>query len=289
MEPDGQVVIRKKIGTVFTLAPTVFSAEDQKFIRDWDLTERGLPLELDERITPGNTFRLELPDLPRTKQGQPAGAEIHIPKSFSYPAPVPLAAWIAGGGGGDKVAPAKELVDFDRYVVIALPFPDGSEPAKDWWEKPEGAAACSAYHEAILDEIHRLIPNIDPRLRAVMGYSNGAHTLNHAMAEEWLGYKKSFNVFVTIEGGGDDRQGYDFARGKHYYYAYGDKSPVLDYQVRVLAKLEESRPELLVSKMVDTGHQFPATEKTKVGKWFTEVVEPSLLVDVAEKQARSDC
>src|SRR5690606_32664340 len=109
-------------------------------------------------LTPGTVVTLDFPELGPMHDQKPAACEVHIPASYDPAKPVPLLVWFGGGKGSSSVDGANGLVDFDTFVVAALPYPDGYFPrlaAKDgkvdgYWD----------FHRVMLERIRRLVPNI---------------------------------------------------------------------------------------------------------------------------------
>ncbi len=74
----------------------------------------------------------------------------------------------------------------------------------------------------MIAKLQDMIPNTDPRMRVVVGFSNGAHIIGGCLAQQQEGLYGYFNVYVLIEGGVSDKYNYPSLPGRYYYLAWGD-------------------------------------------------------------------
>ena len=127
------------------------------------------------KVAPGATVRLEFPALPPDRHGQVAACEVRIPAGYDPARKLPLVAWLAGGEGG--TSPAAGFLPPGDFVLVGLPYPKGAaNPAQPNMVGDFGKVW--AYHRAMLEDVHRLLPNLDRRSSILAGFSNGGHAID---------------------------------------------------------------------------------------------------------------
>lgn len=258
------VELRTASGETAILETAAFSSADQTYLKQWE--PAAAP---DERVTPGAKFRLEFDDLPGTANGQSAGCEISIPSTYRADAPVPLLVWISGGKGSDRIGGAADLVDADRFVIIALPFPESVPSVRDAVGKRTVNQVWD-YQRPMLQKVRELIPNLDPEIQIVGGTSNGAHAIGTGFDQDWEGFADGFTGFILHEGGSSPGGDYRSARGKTMLVAYGDKSSALDWQKGFNDRIEHSRPKLDIVEIPGEGHGLGADGRKRIRAWIDE-------------------
>ncbi len=266
-----QVTIKMANGKVFTLDIATLSKADQEFVRSQD--KSSLPVaEPDERIQPGATVKLDFPDLAPDRRDQPAALHLRVPDQYDPAKPTPLIVWLGGGDGGNSADPCAALVDSKQFLMVGLPYPKGADnPAQanmvgefdDIWD----------YHKTMLDEVAKLVPNIDPRVRIIAGFSNGAHAIDGMMSEK--SFREFFKAYVLIDGGTDSGR-YSGMSGTFAYIAWGADSPNAGNAEKVAKSAKRGRMSVESHAMEGVGHAFPAEEKELVKKWIAEKVVPGL-------------
>ncbi len=276
------VTIKMANGKVFTLGIATLSKTDQEFIHSKDSSPSpdtptfGKP---DERIKAGATVKLDFPDLSPDRKDQPAALNMRVPDKYDPNKPVPLIVWLGGGDGGNSAGSCSSLVDQKKFLMVGLPYPKGANNPgqanmvgefEDIW----------AYHQTMLDEITKLVPNIDPKLRIIAGFSNGGHAIDGMMAEKE--FRDFFKVYVLIDGGKDEGR-YSGMAGNFAYVAWGTEGNNNSASAQSVAK-SAKRGKMTVEShgMEGVGHAFPAEEKALVKKWITETVIPGLSPQSAE-------
>jgi hypothetical protein len=191
---------------------------------------------------------------------------------------VPLLVWLAGGDGNDRFNAAMDLVNPEDFVLVGLNYP--ADPVSE----PRIAARTGhidqvwGYEEKMLARLQDMIPNIDPRLRVVVGFSNGAHIIGGCLAQQVEGIEY-FNVYVLIEGGISDKYDYPSLPGRYYYAAWGDTKEGRgnDFGQMLAANARKAQMKVEAHPMPGIGHDFPDFEKVKVKAWLDTVVIPSQL------------
>jgi len=220
------------------------------------------------RVAPDTTLTLEFPGLPPMQDGLPAACEVHIPKSYEAGRPVPLLVWFGGGKGSQHVAGAAGVVDFDRFVVVALPYPGGKLPrlaAQDGdvarhWE----------FQQVMMRKVTELIPNIDPRVRVVAGTSSGAHLIGSGLSLEWPGFVDYFTLFVLHEGGVAASNKYPGAKGRRLLVIWGEESPAFKWQLLFNWRIGRADARVSYRSIPGAGHGLTPRGREMIRTWIEE-------------------
>lgn len=220
------------------------------------------------RAVPGEVTTLEFPELPKMHGELTAACEVSVPKTYMPGKPVPLLVWFTGGKGSHRVAGAGGLVDFDKFLVVALPYPNGHDMRKVI--KEGGMEAVREYHRTMMAKVSELVPDIDPRVRIAAGTSNGAHLIGAALDLEWAEFADYFTLFVLHEGGAAPGTKYAGAKGKRLLVIWGEKSEALRWQL--LFNWRIGQPGALVSyhSVPDAGHGLNARGRGMIRSWIDE-------------------
>ncbi|MEM7012886.1 MAG: hypothetical protein AAF585_15530, partial [Verrucomicrobiota bacterium] len=174
---DDDVTINRA-GREFTLPIAKFSDADQTYIREWAKEQMAKPAAADDMPTPegpkpGETLTFDFPNLAKDFSGNPAKFSAKIPADYDPAKPVGLIVFAGGGKGSSSPSGAAGLTNGD-FVCAGFPYPDnGRNPAQnnmvgsfdEVWD----------YWKPMLAKLEEAVPNIDPRLRIIGGFSNGGH------------------------------------------------------------------------------------------------------------------
>lgn len=306
-----QVTIRIA-GRPFVLPITMFSPEDQKFIREnaggasssalatapapttpaapaltTKLTTPTAKSDVlgakpavagapDERVKPGATFFIEFPKLPVDRHGEPAKIQVRIPSGYDPAKKCPLIIWMGGGDGGNTASTGSLLVDTATFICAGLPFPKGANNPKQS-NMVGDFKRIWKYHKPMLEELNRVVPNIDTRLRIIGGFSNGAHCID-GLLDEAKDYTDWFNCFILVEGGGHasrwPRKDNQFACVLWGETSSGKALNIGENNVH-LAK--RAKMILMSEEMKGVGHEFAAPYIPKVREWIEKTVAPAAL------------
>lgn len=270
----GEDVTIKRDGKDFTLPIAKFSAPDQEYIRTWAEEQATKPAPAPAAAggpKPGETLVFDFPDLVKDFNGEPAKFSAKIPASYDPSKPVGLMVFLGGGNGSSSPGGAQELTK-DDFVCVGLPYPDdGRNPAQanmvgsfdEVWD----------YWKPMLAKLEEAVPNLDPKLRVVGGFSNGGHAIDGLLAEKE--FASAFTAFILIDGGGALGGSYREVKDRHAYIAWGQTSPNLDNSKSVVKRAERARMIVAEHEMEGVGHAFPASEKELVRKWLYETVIPA--------------
>jgi predicted esterase len=133
-----------------------------------------------------------------------------------------------------------------------------------------------AYHRFMLDEIAKVIPNLDRSRSIIAGFSNGGHAIDGMLR---LGAKPRltdhFGIFLFADGGGT---GYTSLgalpdlKGKFAYACWGGEKGSNKPNTSHLPKALKAKGATVVgSEMAGVGHAFDASEHPKVAEWLEKV------------------
>ncbi len=280
MVKGGEVTIRRSDGKDYSLAITLFSPEDQAFLRSWKPAAPAsappstpLPTTAGE-VKPGSTIRLEFPELSRDRADQTAACQVRLPTNYEPTKPFGLVVWLGGGEGGNQ--PNGAFVPEGPFVLAGLPYPKGAN-------NPGQANMVGEYdkvwefHRAMLDRVFQTIPNLKKEWSLIGGFSNGGHSIDGMLRvrDKKGALADYFGAFVIADGGGgyaSEKGNYPSLEGKFAYICWGETSPNAANSEGVGKDFKSRRATTVSSEMAKTGHSFADFEQAKVKEWIRTVV-----------------
>ena len=277
IDVDGADVTIETGGKKFTLPIARFSAADQEFVRKWVAEKAAKPADPPSAAAAdypeaGATLRFTFPELEKDFGGKPAAFTAKVPKGYDPTKPVPLMIFLGGGKGTGSPTYALSVTR-DDFVCAGLPYPDsGRDPRQK--NKVGRYDVVWNYWQPMLAKLKEAIPNLDPNIWIIGGFSNGAHAIDGLLAEEE--FTATFSAFILVEGGGTPGGRFPGAKGKPMYYAWGEKSPMAYWAPTALDRAKGSGMKLHSHEMKGVGHKFPSSEKEAVTSWLYETVLPGL-------------
>lgn len=218
------------------------------------------------RPVAGEVLTLAFPELGPMHDGLPAACEVSVPKDYDPARPSPLLVWFGGGKGSHAVASARGLVDFDRFVVVALPYPEGRLPrlaaeelrVEEHWD----------FHRVMLARVDALLPNLDPALRVAAGTSSGAHYLAYGLDQRWPGFGEAFAAFVLHEGGAAPlSSAIPGARGRRLLVAWGTRSESLWWREWFNDRVAMVGADLTLTPIPGAGHGLDDKGRRVIRAW----------------------
>ena len=236
--------------------------------------EKDIPrTELHTLIVPGAALKFNFPELKVDRRGSLAACNVKLPLNYDKAKPYPLVVWLAGGEGGNQ--PSGSFLPAGEFILVGLPYPKGAN-------NPRQASMVGdygkvwAYHRFMLDEIAKVIPNIDKSYSIIAGFSNGGHSID-GMLRLSGGPKLTeyFGIFIFVEGGGT---GYSSLgelpdlKGKFAYACWGGEKGSNKPDASYLpAALKAKGAKVVGSEMVGVGHGFSESEHRKIAEWLQKV------------------
>ena len=235
----------------------------------------------DPSVKPKAELYLTFPELGQSRSNEPMAMHVRIPENYRPDRPVPLIVWLAGGDGSSWFHEAEQLVNPQDFVMVgmnyplSLPVPMIASPHGEIgriWE----------IQEKMLVKLVQMVPNLDPRLRVVAGFSNGAHTIGGCLGQREASLYGFFNVFVLIEGGDSNVFDYPSLPGRYFYLAWGNGKggDGNDFGLKLTNAAKKAGMNVESHPMEGVGHDFPASEEQKVKAWLRGTVIPVLDPDI---------
>jgi predicted peptidase len=229
--------------------------------------------ELKAQVAPGVTLKFDFPELTVDRKGAPAACHLTLPANYDATKKVPLVVWLAGGEGGNQ--PNKSFLPEGDFVIVGLPYPKGANnPAQA--NMVGDYAKVWAYHRFMLEEIAKVVPNLDRSRSIIAGFSNGGHAID-GMLRLSSGPKLTdfFGIFLFADGGGtaySSKGNLPDLKGKFAYACWGELKGSNKPATSQLPKALKAKGATVVgSEMAGVGHAFAETEKPKVAEWLEKV------------------
>jgi hypothetical protein len=229
--------------------------------------------ELKAQVAPGATLRFDFPELTVDRKGALAACHLTLPANYDTAKKFPLVVWLGGGEGGNQ--PSGAFLPAGDFILVGLPYPKGAnnptqanmvgDYAKVW-----------TFQRFMLDEIAKVVPNIDKSRSIIAGFSNGGHAID-GMLRLSSGPKLTdyFGIFVFADGGGT---GYTSLgaltnlQGKFAYVCWGsEKGSNKRNTSHLPGALKAKGATVVGSEMAGVGHSFGVSEMPKIAEWLERV------------------
>jgi hypothetical protein len=229
--------------------------------------------ELKAKVAPGATLRFDFPELTVDRKGALAACHLKLPADFDTAKKYPLVVWLGGGEGGNQ--PNGSFLPAGDFILVGLPFPKGANNPKQANMVGDYGKVWD-YHRFMLEEIAKVIPNLDRSRSIIAGFSNGAHAMDGMLRlSDRPKLTDYFGVFLFAEGGGT---GYTSLgalpdlKGKFAYACWGgEKGSNKPNTSHLPAALKAKGATVVGSEMAGVGHAFGETEKPKIAEWLEKV------------------
>lgn len=229
--------------------------------------------ELKAQVAPGVSLKFDFPELSVDRRGAPAACHLILPEAYDAAKKYPLVVWLGGGEGGNQ--PSGAFLPAGDFILVGLPYPKGANnPAQASMVGDYGKVW--AYHRFMLDEIAKVVPNLDRPRSIIAGFSNGGHAIDGMLR---LGGSPKltdyFGIFVFADGGGtaySSKGSLPNLAGKFAYACWGSEKGSNKPNTSQLPKALKSKGATVVgSEMAGVGHAFDASEHPKVAAWLEKV------------------
>lgn len=228
-------------------------------------------------LVPGETLTLDFPDMGEMERGQPARCELRIPGNYDPVRPVPLLVWFGGGKGSHKVNGARELVDFDEFLVLALPYPEGRLPRLAVKEGEDAIDAFWEFQRPMLERVIEMVPNISEDVRIAGGSSSGGHLVGSALDRKWRGFCDYFTGYVLHEGGTSPDMEYRGTRSSHrLLVTYGEETPHMEWQRYFMERIGEQSGRFTFLGIPDAKHGLTGKGRGMIREWIETTFEEEL-------------
>ena len=270
-------VRRVSDGRRFTLVLDTLSSEDRVYLRNTYSNSLVKDVEEGDGLSPGAVITLDFPELGAMAKGKPAQCQLSVPKNYDPRRPVPLLVWFSGGAGSHTVGSAKGVVDFDTFLVLTLPYPNGRFPRlavnagdgeiNTFWE----------FQKPMLERVIELVPNISETVRIAGGSSSGGHLVGSALDQRWRGFCDYFTGYVLHEGGHCPDMKYKGARSSHrILVVYGENSTAKEWQKYFMEQFDQARGRIDYIEVPGAGHGLNGAGKQRIRAWIEKTFEGEL-------------
>ncbi len=229
--------------------------------------------ELKAQVAPGASLRFDFPELTVDRRGALSACHVKLPAGYDATKQYPLVVWLGGGEGGNQ--PSGAFLPAGDFIVVGLPYPKGANnPVQTNMVGDYGKVW--TYHRFMLDEIAKVIPNLDKSRSIIAGFSNGGHSID-GMLRLSSGPKLTdyFGIFVFADGGGttySSKGNLPDLKGKFAYACWGSEKGSNKPNTSQLPKALKAKGATVVgSEMAGVGHAFDASEHPKVAEWLEKV------------------
>ena len=236
--------------------------------------EQAIPrTELKALIAPGASLKFDFPELTVDRKGAMAACNVKLPSGYEAGKKYPLVAWLGGGEGGNN--PSGSFLPEGDFILVGLPYPKGANNPKQA-NMVGDYAKVWAYHRFMLEEIAKIIPNLDRSRSIIAGFSNGGHSID-GMLRLSSGPKLTdyFGTFIFADGGGTDyssKGNLPDLKGKFAYACWGSEKGSNKPATSQLPKALKAKGATVVgSEMAGVGHAFDASEHPKIAEWLEKV------------------
>ena len=236
--------------------------------------EKAVPrIELKASVAPGASLKFDFPELTVDRKGAMAACHLTLPASYETGKKYPLVVWLGGGEGGNT--PSKAFLPEGDFIVVGLPYPKGANnPAQA--NMVGDYAKVWAYQRFMLDEIAKVVPNIDKSHSIIAGFSNGGHAIDGMLRlSSGPKFTDYFGVFIFADGGGTtytSKGNLPSLKDKFAYACWGSEKGSNKPATSLLPKALKSKGATVVgSEMTGVGHSFAATEHPKIAEWLAKV------------------
>lgn len=221
-------------------------------------------LALDSRVKPGATFYVDFPSLGKTWAKKDARMGVYIPEDYSEDKSYPIFVWFGGGEGSDSPNPPKKIVGKKGFICVGVPYNSPEDKGKgDWGNTPW------SYYTTMLDELARIVPNINPENRICGGFSSGGAAITSLIGRS-EGFREYFYAFLP-GGAGWPMGGLDKIKGRPMYAFMGKKDSRFGGYVRL--EKEASAAGVDVTFLAfEGGHSMPSKHFGEMTAWIREKV-----------------
>lgn len=228
-------------------------------------------------LVPGETLIMEFPELGTMADGKPAQCELSIPKNFEADKPVPFLVWFSGGKGSHKTSSARGLVDFDTFLVLALPYPNGRLPRLAVDDGEDAINEFWDFQRPMLEQVIELVPNISEEVKIAAGSSSGGHLVGSALDQKWKGFYDYFTGFILHEGGYSPEMKFSGVRSRHHILiAFGENSNTREWQEYFMEHFDRARGRADKIEIPKAGHGLNNEGRQLIREWIDETFEENL-------------
>jgi hypothetical protein len=255
----------------FTLALEDLSEADQRYLKETYSDVAGETPRPADVLTPGQILTLDFPELGEMAKGKPAQCQLSVPKNYDPMRPVPLLVWFSEGSGSSAAKGAQGLVDYDQFLVLALPYPDGRLPRLAVNAGEDEINAFWDFQRPMLQRVIEMVPNISEEVRIAAGSSSGGHLVGSALDQKWKGFCDYFTGFILHEGGHCPDMKFTGTRSSHRILViYGESSTAREWQEYFMECFKKARGRIDYIEVPKAGHGINGEGKALIRGWIQD-------------------
>lgn len=238
----------------------------------------------DQRVKPGADFYVDYPDMPMTLASKTARMNIIIPKDYDPSKKYPLFLWLNGAKGGPSAHKANKISQEKRFICVSFPLfkestRDGAsvEGTSNIYMRQTDMKINWDNFKIMLNDLYKIVPNIDPDIRIAGGFSNGAHTIAYLLNGSDGEFQEHFTSYILWEGG-DQLSNFKSIKDRALLLVWGEAA---SYGEKLKSKVKVAEGTGIKSKgisMPGIGHDCPVEDYAdQVREWMCTHVLPAHL------------
>ena len=217
-------------------------------------------------VKPGEILYLNVPNI-GAENPIKRTFEIRVPENYTVNKPIPLLVWFSPGGGSSSVSSIPPIVDFSKFLVVALPYPGNKLPRLAIKAGKKQIDSFWEYERPMLEYVKDIIPNISKDVRIAAGFSSGAHLVGSGLDRDWLGFADFFTIYVIHEGGYAPDMTYHGVKSNHkILITYGLQNN--SYGKVVVRKMKKAGITPTVKRLAHTGHSMSEEAIDAIRRWI---------------------
>ena len=226
----------------------------------------------DDTVRAGSVIRLQVPYF-LSEDGIHRSFEVRVPEAYQKDKPLPLLVWFSPGGGSDSVGAMPPIVNFQKFLVVAIPYPGNKLPRLAIKAGEKQINAFWEYEKPMLAYLQERFPNISQHIRIAAGFSSGAHLIGSGIDMDWQGFTDFFTTFVLHEGGYAPKMHYDGMRIDHkVLVSYGTKPGYRSYGAVVAREMKRHGLRPTIIKLPHTTHAMTQESIDAIREWIEETL-----------------
>ena len=220
----------------------------------------------------GTVVRLQVPDVVGG-DGVDRSFEVRVPEEYKKDKPLPLLVWFSPGGGSDRVGAVPAIVDFHKFLVVAIPYPGNKLPRLAIKAGEKQINAFWEYEKPMLEYLQDSFPNISQRVRIAAGFSSGAHLIGSGIDMDWQGFTDFFTTFILHEGGYAPKMHFEGIHEDHnILLSYGTKPGYRSYGAVVAREMKRYGLHPSIIKLPHTTHAMTQESIDAIQEWIIQTL-----------------
>jgi len=229
----------------------------------------------DPRVKPGTTFYVDFPSLDPANHQDKTVMGVYIPTDYSEDKLFPLFVWFGGGSGNHEPGPAKSVVEGKGFICVGVPYQkhNGEEigpKMRGLWASPWD------HYKVMLDELEKIIPNINKNSRICGGFSSGGAAIMWLLGNSGGKFQEYFAGFMP-GGAGWPMGGLSDLKNRPLLVFTGETDTRYANLKKIYDEALKSGVDVKFLVFKGEGHVFPSQYYPEIVDWMkTKVVRRNL-------------